>query len=148
ETAEEASPAAEDTTVEAADEAAQDTESAALPARSLLATEQWAGIALALGLLSATLSLVFADNILWLGISWIAVAALAWALGELGSEPSGLDWLSFALMVVGPILWTGAMYLAASSSGFTRISDLMGLGNIGAGNALVVIATVAIASGV
>lgn len=119
----------------------------ATPARSLLATEQWAGIALALGLLSATLSLVFADNILWLGISWVLVAALAWALGELGSETSGLDWLSLALMVAGPVLWTGAMYLAANPSGFTRVSDLMGLGNVGAGNALLVIATIVIGAG-
>jgi NADH:ubiquinone oxidoreductase subunit 5 (subunit L)/multisubunit Na+/H+ antiporter MnhA subunit len=146
--ADEPPPAAEDTTAAVADEVAQDADSAAPPVRSLLATEQWAGIALTLVLLSATLSLVFADNLIWLGISWVAVAALAWALGELGSEPSGLDWLSLALMVAGPIFWIGAMYLAASPSGFTRVSDLMGLGNIGAGNALAVIATVAIACGV
>jgi formate hydrogenlyase subunit 3/multisubunit Na+/H+ antiporter MnhD subunit len=129
-----------------AEEAPQETSDAA-PERPSLATEQWAGIALALGLLSAGFSLVFADNIIWLGVSWIAVAALAWALGELGSEPSGLDWLSLILMVAGPILWTGAIYLAANPSGYTRISDLMGLGTIGVGNALLVIATVAIAAG-
>jgi formate hydrogenlyase subunit 3/multisubunit Na+/H+ antiporter MnhD subunit len=140
----------EDAIVEAAEEIAeeapQDTGDTALK-RPALATEQWAGAALALGLLSAAFSLVFADNIIWLGVSWIAVAALAWALGELGSEPSGLDWLSLILMVAGPILWLGAMYLAANPTGFTRISDLMGLGTIGAGNALLVIATVAIAAG-
>ena len=141
----------EDAIVEAAEEIAgeapQETSGDAAPARPSLATEQWAGIALALGLLSAGFSLVFADNIIWLGVSWIAVAALAWALGELGSEPSGLDWLSLILMVAGPILWTGAIYLAANPSGYTRISDLMGLGTIGVGNALLVIATVAIAAG-
>jgi formate hydrogenlyase subunit 3/multisubunit Na+/H+ antiporter MnhD subunit len=140
----------EDAIVEAAEEIAeeapQDTGDTVLE-RPALATEQWAGAALALGLLSAGFSLVFADNIIWLGVSWIAVAALAWALGELGSEPSGLDWLSLILMVAGPILWLGAMYLAANPTGFTRISDLMGLGTIGAGNALLVIATVAIAAG-
>ncbi|HEX3272804.1 MAG TPA: proton-conducting transporter membrane subunit [Ktedonobacterales bacterium] len=140
----------EDAIVEAAEEIAeeapQDTGDTVLE-RPALATEQWAGAALALGLLSAAFSLVFADNIIWLGVSWIAVAALAWALGELGSEPSGLDWLSLILMVAGPILWLGAMYLAANPTGFTRISDLMGLGTIGAGNALLVIATVAIAAG-
>ncbi len=130
-----------------AEEEAREAESATVPARSLLATEQWAGMALALGLLSAGLSIVFADSIMWLGISWVVVAALAWALGELGSEPSGLDWLSLALMVAGPILWIGTMYLAANPSGFTRISDLQGLGNIGVGSALLVIATVAIAAG-
>jgi formate hydrogenlyase subunit 3/multisubunit Na+/H+ antiporter MnhD subunit len=132
---------------ETTNEQAQETSRPDAPAQSRLATEQWAGIALALVLLSATLSLVFADNILWLGVSWVVVAALAWALGELGSELSGLDWLSLALMVAGPILWIGAMYLAINPSGFTRISDLMGLGGIGAGNALVVIATVAVAAG-
>jgi formate hydrogenlyase subunit 3/multisubunit Na+/H+ antiporter MnhD subunit len=141
----------EDAIVEAAeeiaDEAPQETSGGATSGRPSLATEQWAGIALALGLLSAGFSLVFADNIIWLGVSWIAVAALAWALGELGSEPSGLDWLSLILMVAGPILWIGAIYLAANPTGFTRISDLMGLGTIGAGNALLVIATVAIAAG-
>jgi formate hydrogenlyase subunit 3/multisubunit Na+/H+ antiporter MnhD subunit len=140
----------DDAIVEAAEEitedAPQETGDAA-PEGPSLATEQWAGIALALGLLSAGFSLVFADNIIWLGVSWSAVAALAWALGELGSEPSGLDWLSLILMVAGPILWIGAIYLAANPTGFTRISDLMGLGTIGAGNALLVIATVAIAAG-
>jgi formate hydrogenlyase subunit 3/multisubunit Na+/H+ antiporter MnhD subunit len=141
----------EDAIVEAAEEIAEDappqTSDDATPGRPSLATEQWAGIALALGLLSAGFSLVFADDIVWLGVSWIAVAALAWALGELGSEPSGLDWLSLILMVAGPILWVGAIYLAANPTGFTRISDLMGLGTIGAGNALLVIVTVAIAAG-
>jgi NADH:ubiquinone oxidoreductase subunit 5 (subunit L)/multisubunit Na+/H+ antiporter MnhA subunit len=147
----EAAATPEDAIVEAAeeiaDEAPQETSGDAAPDRPSLATEQWAGIALTLGLLSAGFSLVFADNIIWLGVSWIAVAALAWALGELGSEPSGLDWLSVILMVAGPILWVGVMYLAANPTGFTRISDLMGLGTIGAGNALLVIATVAIAAG-
>jgi formate hydrogenlyase subunit 3/multisubunit Na+/H+ antiporter MnhD subunit len=137
--------AAGDATAEGVAE--REPESAAAPTRRLLATEQWAGVALALGLLSAGLSLVFADSIMWLGISWIVVAALAWALGELGSEPSGLDWRSLALMVAGPLLWIAAMYLAANPSGFTRVSDLMGLGSIGAGNALLVVATVAIAAG-
>jgi formate hydrogenlyase subunit 3/multisubunit Na+/H+ antiporter MnhD subunit len=141
----------EDAIVEAAEEIAeeapQETSGDEAPGRPSLATEQWAGIALALGLLSAGFSLVFADNIIWLGISWIAVAALAWALGELGSEPSGLDWLSLIFMVAGPVLWIGAIYLATNPSGYTRISDLMGLGTIGAGNALLVIATVAIAAG-
>ncbi len=141
----------DDAIVEAAEEIAgeepRETSGGAAPGRPSLATEQWAGMALALGLLSAGFSLVFADNIIWLGVSWIAVAALAWALGELGSEPSGLDWLSLILMVAGPILWIGAIYLAANPTGYTRISDLMGLGTIGAGNALLVIATVAIAAG-
>lgn len=135
--------AAEDDT----DEGAQEAESSVTPTRPLLATEQWAGMALALGLTTAAFSLLFADSIVWIGISWVVVATLAWALGELGSEPSGLDWLSLTLMVAGPILWIGAMYLAANPSGFTRISDLMGLGNVGVGNALIVIATVAIAAG-
>jgi formate hydrogenlyase subunit 3/multisubunit Na+/H+ antiporter MnhD subunit len=132
---------------EMADEELQGATSGAAPGRALLATEQWAGIALALGLLGAAFSLVFADSIMWIGISWIAVAALAWALGELGSEPSGLDWLSLTLMVAGPVLWIGAIYLIANQFGYTRISDLMGLGGAGVGNALIVIATVAIAAG-
>ena len=136
-----------ETTEDAAEEEPQDSSGDMAPTKSMLATEQWAGIALALGLTSAAFSLVFADSIVWIGISWVVVAALAWALGELGSEPSGLDWLSFTLMVAGPILWIGAMYLAATPSGFTRISDLMGLGNVGVGNALIVIATVALAAG-
>jgi formate hydrogenlyase subunit 3/multisubunit Na+/H+ antiporter MnhD subunit len=128
-------------------EETSDTESSAVVVGPRFAIEQWAGMALALGLLSAALSLAFADSFIWLGISWLVVAALAWALGELGSELSGLDWLSLALMAAGPILWIGTMYLAVSPSGFTRISDLMGLGSIGAGTALLVIVTVAIAAG-
>jgi formate hydrogenlyase subunit 3/multisubunit Na+/H+ antiporter MnhD subunit len=135
--------AAEDTSEEDSRDASGDT----APMRLILATEQWAGMALALGLTSAAFSLVFADSIVLIGISWVVVAALAWALGELGSEPSGLDWLSLTLMVAGPILWIGAMYLAANPTGFTRISDLMGLGNVGVGNALIVIAATAIAAG-
>jgi formate hydrogenlyase subunit 3/multisubunit Na+/H+ antiporter MnhD subunit len=138
---------ASETTEELAEAEPEDSSGGVAPGGVTLATEQWAGIALALGLLSAAFSLVFADSVIWLGISWVVVAALAWALGELGSEPSGLDWLSLTLMVAGPILWIGAMYLIANQFGYTRISDLMGLGGAGIGNALIVTATVAIAAG-
>jgi formate hydrogenlyase subunit 3/multisubunit Na+/H+ antiporter MnhD subunit len=136
-----------ESTDEVSEDGSQNSNVATAPGRATLATEQWAGMALALGLLSAAFSLVFADSVIWLGISWVVVAALAWALGELGSEPSGLDWLSLTLMVAGPVLWIGAMYLIANQLGFTRISDLMGLGGAGVGNTLIVIATVAIAAG-
>jgi formate hydrogenlyase subunit 3/multisubunit Na+/H+ antiporter MnhD subunit len=142
-------PAAPDVVADedAQSEEAQGAGTSVASARPLLATEQWAGVALTLGLLSVALSVVFADNILWLGVSWLVAAALAWALGELGSELSGLDWLSLALMVAGPVLWVGTMYLAVNPTGFTRISDLMGLGSVGAGNALLVTAAVVVAAG-
>src|SRR5262249_21307338 len=74
---------------------------------------QWGGVTVALAVESAALTLVFADNVLWLGLSWIALAALGWALGEMGSDAQSLDRPGLGLMIAGPLLWILAILLPA-----------------------------------
>src|SRR5262249_19725154 len=101
--------------------------------RRLLSPSQWGGVAVALGLESAALTLVFADNVVWLGLSWIALTALGWALGEMGSDTQTLDRVGLLSMLVGPALWLLAILLPAISrqsprSVFAMLSDTMGRG--------------------
>jgi formate hydrogenlyase subunit 3/multisubunit Na+/H+ antiporter MnhD subunit len=101
--------------------------------RRLLSPSQWGGVAVALGLESAALTLVFADNVVWLGLSWIVLAALGWALGEMGSDVQTLDRAGLGLMLAGPALWLLAILLPVISkqtprSVFAMLSDMMGRG--------------------
>jgi formate hydrogenlyase subunit 3/multisubunit Na+/H+ antiporter MnhD subunit len=91
--------------------------------------ELWAGFALVLGLEAAALVLCFADTLVWLGLAWIALAALAWGVGELGAEPGDLDRRGLTFMVAGPVLWLVAMLLLAAPAGAARLSDLAGSGS-------------------
>lgn len=92
----------------------------------MLAPEQWVGVALALAIETAALSVVFSDNVAWLGLSWIVLVALVWGLGELGSDLSGFDWKGLACMALGPVLWLAFMLTVVGRGVGTRLSDLMG----------------------
>ncbi|HEX6819859.1 MAG TPA: hypothetical protein VF120_15895 [Ktedonobacterales bacterium] len=114
----------------------------------LLSLEEWGGYALVLGLESAALVLCFADSIVWFGVAWIALAILAWAVGELGAEPADLDRRSLILMALGPILWLVAMLPIASPVSGSRLSDLAGLGNESVLLVFVVLVFLALSGGV
>lgn len=95
----------------------------------------WGGLALALAVESAALTLVFSDNVLWMALAWILLAALAWGLGEIGNPPETLDWPGLALMLAGPVLWTVIFFIPAfgGKGGITvypRLTDMMGRGTI------------------
>ena len=105
--------------------------------------ERWRGLALVLGVETAALQVVFASNLLWVAFTWVALGALAWGLGELGSEGDMLDWPGLAFIVAGPLVWLGAMLLIAPAARATRFFDLMGHG--GASSIAVVLLALAIA---
>ena len=63
-----------------------------------------AELGLALGLEVFALHLVFSDNLLWLGLAWVVLVALAWLLGEQGAESGELDYLGLACMLIGPVV--------------------------------------------
>jgi len=131
---------ADDTT--SADFAGEDSEANALaPATppspsgwfgARLGRWQWSGLALALALESAALSLSFAENILWLALCWLLVVALAWGLGELGAEAGTLDWISLGAMALGPLAWLVIILLVALPLKQWRLIDLTGTGGFGA----------------
>jgi formate hydrogenlyase subunit 3/multisubunit Na+/H+ antiporter MnhD subunit len=113
----------------------------------LLARDGWTSVALVLGLESALLVLCFADTIVWLALAWIALAALAWGVGEVGAELGDLDYRSLALMVAGPVLWLVVMLLIAAPMGAARISDLAGVGGASIWLVLLVCVFLALAGG-
>ncbi|HEV2459499.1 MAG TPA: proton-conducting transporter membrane subunit [Ktedonobacterales bacterium] len=101
----------------------------------MLARPIWLGLALALGVESAALTVVFADNILWLALAWLALAALAWGLGEAGSDPDTLDRPGLLFMLAGPILWVIVFLLPAiKATGlriiYPRFTEMMGRGGV------------------
>lgn len=61
-------------------------------------------LGLVLGLEAVALQLVFSDNLLWLGLVWVLLVALAWLLGEQGAQSGELDYLGLAIALVGPVL--------------------------------------------
>ena len=63
-----------------------------------------AELGLALGLEVCALHLAFSDNLLWLGLAWVVLVALAWLLGEQGAESGELDYLGLACMLIGPVV--------------------------------------------
>jgi formate hydrogenlyase subunit 3/multisubunit Na+/H+ antiporter MnhD subunit len=63
-----------------------------------------AELGLTLGLEACALHLVFADNLLWLGLAWVLVVGLAWLLGEQGAEGGQYDFLGLACMLIGPVI--------------------------------------------
>lgn len=93
---------------------------------------QWSGLALALALESAALSLCFAENILWLALCWLLVVALAWGLGELGAEAGTLDWISLGAMALGPVAWLIVILLVALPAKHWRLIDISGVGGFSA----------------
>ena len=83
-----------------------------------------AELGLALGLEACALHLVFADNLLWLGLVWVLMVALAWLLGEQGAEDGGYDYLGLASMLIGPVVTMVMLLLIAVT---TKDHTLFGL---------------------
>lgn len=96
--------------------------------RQLLGIPAWGGVALALCVETAVLTLLFADNVLWLGLCWLVLAALAWGLGEIGNDLDTIDRPGLAFMLIGPLLWAIAIYLPVHQAQVSRFIDLMGRG--------------------
>ncbi len=108
---------------------------------------QWTGVALTLALESFLLSLVFAENIAWLLLTWLLVIGASWALGELGSDPQSLDWKSLTLMAAPPLVWFITTMLIAGPAGDWRLIDLMGGTKFPIGHLFVMTLAVAVAAG-
>lgn len=128
----------------ASDEATAPTTSGA---RQPLGRWQWTGVALALVVETLALWLCFSENIVLLGVVWIALIVGAWALGELGSETAILDWRGLSLMVVGPIVWLVTTLLIAVPAGARRLLDLTGSARIPNGHVFVLSLALIFAAG-
>lgn len=118
------------------------------PMSRALTPPQWGGVALALGAESAALMLVFSDNVLWLALNWILLAALLWGVGEMGSDVQTMDRLGLALMLAGPVLWLVAFLLPfllrqTPRTIFPSFAEMMGRG--GTAPVYVVLLSVALA---
>lgn len=108
---------------------------------------QWSGVALALALETLALWVCFAENIALLGVVWVALIVVAWALGELSSEMAILDWRGLSLMVVGPIVWLVTVLLIAGPAGARRLLDLTGAERLPIGHLLVISLALVFAAG-
>jgi formate hydrogenlyase subunit 3/multisubunit Na+/H+ antiporter MnhD subunit len=100
-------------------------------AKTVLSRTQWGGVALALGIESTALTVIFADNILWLALAWLVLAVGVWGIGELGSDLDTLDRIGLALMLLGPLLWVAALLIPANGRHgdqliYPRLTDMMG----------------------
>ena len=98
-----------------------------------LSRAQWGGVALALAIESSVLTMVFADNVIWLALAWVVLVVLVWGIGELGSDLDTIDRIGLALMVIGPLCWAGAMLVPAighhgTRTIYPRLTDMMGRG--------------------
>ena len=114
---------------------------------------QWGGVALALAAESAALTVVFADNILWLTLAWLILVICAWGLGEMGSDGQTLDRVGLIFMIAGPILWAFTVLLPAITkqqpqSVYPTISDTAGRGTTSAGFVVAMAVALALAAGV
>ncbi|HZC08010.1 MAG TPA: proton-conducting transporter membrane subunit [Ktedonobacterales bacterium] len=108
---------------------------------------QWMGAALALALETLALWICFAENIVLLGIVWVALVVVAWLLGELGSEAAIFDWRGLSLMVVGPVVWVVTTLLIAAPAGARRLLDLTGAGRAPIGHIFVISLALTFAAG-
>lgn len=142
-----------DATEEAELASSEDTEASAEASETTTGTRpelgrwQWTGVALALAIESLALWLCFSENIVLLGIVWIALVVGAWALGELGSETAILDWRGLSLMVVGPLVWLVTTLLIAVPAGARRMLDLTGDARIPNGHVFVLSLALIFAAG-
>lgn len=84
------------------------------------------GVALALGIEAAALTLVFADGLVLVGVAWLVLVALAWWAGEINGESAALDRVGLVASLVGPALWLAIMVFAAVPVSGTRLMDLTG----------------------
>lgn len=117
-----------------------------------LALPVWAALALALAVESAALTLVFADNVLWLALAWIVLALAAWALGEIGSDLATLDRYGLVLMLAGPVLYPLILFAPANLAHgprvfFPRFTDMIGRGGITPVHAAILALVLALAAG-
>ncbi len=115
--------------------------------RRTLGRWQWVGVALALTLETLALWVCFAENIVLLGLVWIALVAVAWWLGELSSEASVFDWRGLTLMVVGPVVWLVTTLLIAGPAGARRLLDLTGAARLPTGHLFVIALALTFAAG-
>lgn len=115
-----------ETVTETADEDAADTSITPAARLVFLPVMSWAGVALTLAAETAALTVLFADNILWLALAWVVLAALVWGIGELGAEAVDRAGLVFAL--AGPVLWVLVMLMGAIPAKSPTLFDLMGRG--------------------
>ncbi len=137
---------ADDETAQPADDEAPITVEIAAPRRAL-GRWQWVGLALTLALESLALWVCFAENIVMLGIVWVALIVVAWGLGELSSEAAIFDWRGLALMVVGPIVWLVTVLLIAAPADAPRLLDLTGAARLPTGHLFVISLALAFAAG-
>ncbi|MGH2514516.1 MAG: proton-conducting transporter membrane subunit, partial [Ktedonobacterales bacterium] len=121
------------------------TASPARPMLSLLPSTSWAGVALTLATETAALTILFADNILWLALAWLVLAALIWGIGELGAEKVDRAGLAFAL--AGPVLWAVGMLLGAVPAKAPALFNLMGRGAYSPLQVIVLALAIALAGG-
>ncbi|HEX6797339.1 MAG TPA: proton-conducting transporter membrane subunit [Ktedonobacterales bacterium] len=137
---------------EAADQGQGEETGGAHGMRPALPTTLWGGLALALAVETAMLTLVFSDNVLWMALAWTLLAALAWGLGEIGNPLDTLDWPGLALMLAGPVLWALIFFIPAfggkgSITIYPRFTDMMGRGAITPLHALALALALALAAG-
>ena len=123
-----------------------ETPEPARPAQAL-GRWQWTGVALALALETLALWVCFAENIVLLGIVWVAMIAAAWALGELGSEQSILDLRGLSLMLIGPVVWLVTVLLIAGPAGARLLLDLTGTAKLPIGHLFVISLALVFAAG-
>ena len=136
-------------TDEASDETDETSEMAppSVAPRRALGQWQWAGVALALALESLALWVCFAENIVLLGLVWIALVAVAWWLGELSSEAAVYDWRGLGLMLIGPVVWLVTVMLIAGPAGARLLLDLTGAARLPTGHLLAISLALTFAAG-
>lgn len=107
----------------------------------------WGGVALALGVETAALTLIFADNALWVTVSWLALGALVWALGEIGSEVAIIDRVGLGMMLAGPLAWLIVMLFATHKVKTLSLADLTGRSGFNAISVILFALALALAGG-
>lgn len=135
------------TVASAADEDAEDDIPVTAPLVTGLAQPVWGGIALALAAEASAMTLLFSDNILWLGLSWVVLAALVWGLGEIGADGGTMDRAGLIFMLAGPVLWVALMLTTAGPTKAPTLYDLMGHGSFSVIQVILLALILALAGG-
>lgn len=116
--------------------------------RRLVPTPVWGGVALTLAVETAALTLIFADNALWITISWLALGALVWGLGEIGSEIAIIDRVGLGMMLIGPLAWLIVMLFATHKVKTLSLADLTGRSGFNAISVILFALALGLAGGV
>ncbi len=61
-----------------------------------------------------------------IGVAWVVLVALAWALGEVATDAANADRRGLLAMVVGPVVWLVILLFPATSAHAPRFLDLNG----------------------